>query len=241
MPTVIRDQPTSEEVRARLAAEGRPVLVAYSGGKDAMAAVVALREAGIDMVLAHLYPIPGREPGRPLQFVEDGLRRHEDELGLQIHRYPHPSFYRWIEQNTFMAPERLQINENSAIPPPTFDEMWKMIRADLDLPPDTWVADGVRAADSIVRRASFVKHGVMKPKSHKVSPVCDWLKAEVYAAIERGGLTLPVDYEWFGRSFDGIDYRFLAPMREHAPDDYARVLEWFPLADLEIFRVEGRV
>jgi hypothetical protein len=48
-------------------------------------------------------------------------------------------------------------------------------------------------------------------------------------------LTGSPEYEWFGRSFDGIDWRFLAPIKQHAPDDYARILDWFPLADLEVF------
>ena len=43
-------------------------------------------------------------------------------------------------------------------------------------------------------------------------------------------MPLPVDYEMFGRSFDGIDYRFISPIKERFPDDYARILEWFPMA-----------
>ena len=48
MPTIIKGQPTSAEVRATLAAEGRPVLVAFSTGKDALACELALQDAGID-------------------------------------------------------------------------------------------------------------------------------------------------------------------------------------------------
>lgn len=55
-------------------------------------------------------------------------------------------------------------------------------------------------------------------------------------AISAEGIGLPPDYEWFGRSFDGLDHRFLAPLSEHAPADYQRVLRWFPLADLELAR-----
>ena len=106
------------------------------------------------------------------------------------------------------------------------------------LPADTWVADGVRAADSIVRRASFTQHGAMKPASRKVSPIYDWLKAEVMGAINQANIALPIDYQWFGRSFDGIDHRFLKPIHDNAPDDYQRILEWFPLAELELVRAE---
>lgn len=228
--------PSSEEIRQRLYDEGRPVAVAFSGGKDCMAAELALQETGVETVLCHLYLIPGREPGKTLNFIEDGLCRLEDQWQKPIHRYPHPSFYRWLNNFLFQAPENCAVIEAAMLPTPTYEEMWQLIRADLGLDPDTWVADGVRAADSLPRRASIKAHGAMKPKHHKVSPVWDWLNRSVYGFIERKGVKLPIDYEWFDRSFDGIDYRFLKPVHDNAPDDYERILEWFPLAELELIR-----
>ena len=49
---------------------------------------------------------------------------------------------------------------------------------------------------------------------------------------------LPVDYHMFGRTFDGIDYRFLAPLKKNRPADYQKVLDWFPLAEMEVWRYE---
>jgi hypothetical protein len=230
MPTIIKGQPTSAEVCATLAAEGRPVLVAFSTGKDALACELALRDAGVETRLAYLYLVPG------LRFVDHTLAQQEDLLEKPIARYPHPSLWRMLNNLVFQPPERCAIIEAAAMPTTKYDAMWSLIRQDMGLPVDTWVADGVRAADSIVRRASLVSHGVMKPGKHKVSPVADWLKAEVMGRIERAGIPLPVDYEWFGRSFDGIDRRFLEPLSQHAPQDYRRVLDWFPLAELDMIR-----
>lgn len=230
MTTVIKGQPTSEEVRRQLAQEGKPVLVAFSTGKDALATELALQDAGIETHLAYLYTIPG------LRFVEETLAQQEDLLGKQIHRYPHPSLWRMLNNLVFQPPERCAIIEAAQMPTIDYDTMWELIRDDLGLAPDTWVADGVRAADSIQRRASLVRHGVMKPATRKVSPIADWLKAEVMGRIEAARIPLPVDYEWFGRSFDGIDFRFTEPLSRFAPDDFERVLEWFPLAELDIIR-----
>lgn len=236
MPTVIKGQPTSAEVRARLAAEGRPVLVAFSGGKDSIAATLALREDGIETVLAYLYAIPPGPDGVGLRFVQESLDQLSVELGQEIHQYPHPSLYRMLNALVFQPPERCAIIEAAQLPDPTYEQTWDLIREDLGLPADTWCADGVRAADSIVRRASLTRHGVIKPASRKVSVVCDWLKHEVLAALARHGVSLPREYAWFDRSFDGFDRRFLEPLAEHAPDDFQRVLHWFPLAELELIR-----
>ena len=232
MPTTVKGQPPSTEIRRRLADENRPVLVSMSLGKDAIATQAALTDEDIETVLVYLYLIPG------LRFVEDTIHTLEDAFGQRIHQYPHPSLYRWLNNLTFQPPERCAVIEAAQLPTPTYDQLWQLIKDDLGLPQDTWQADGVRAADSIVRRASLTRHGPMKPSNHKVSPIFDWLKAEVMDCIQSHGVPLPIDYKWFGRSFDGIDYRFLAPLREHAPHDYQRVLDWFPLADLEIMRAE---
>lgn len=228
--------PSSAEIRKSLTEEGRPVCVAFSGGKDCIAAELALREAGVETVLAHLYLIPGSEHGKTLRFVEDGLSRLEDQLGKEIHRYPHPSFYRMLNNLVFQPPERCAVIESAQLPTVDYESMWELIREDLGLPNDTWVADGVRAADSIVRRGSIKRHGAMKPKHHKVSPIWDWKQGKVFDFISDHGIDLPVDYEWFGRSFDGIDYRFLSKIKENSPSDFEQILSWFPLADLELMR-----
>lgn len=234
MPTQIKGQPTSAEVIARLKAEGRPVALSFSCGKDSIAAWIALEDAGVEVVPVYMYSVP---PGT-LRFVEDDVAYFESSFGVHIHQYPHPAYFAFFNHFICQAPQNLGIIEASCMPEPKYPEMWRLIKDDLGLPQDTWVADGVRAADSIVRRASFVRHGVMKASSRKVSVIADWLKAEVMAAIERRGIALPIDYELFGRSFDGLDYRFLAPMRDKLPDDYARLLEIYPMAELDIARHE---
>lgn len=173
-------------------------------------------------------------PLRTLRFIEDDLARIGDHLGQVVHKYPHPSLFGWLRTHVFQPPERCELIDAADLAPITFEDVWTLIRDDLNLPADTWVADGVRAADSIVRRASLTRHGVMKPHLRKVSPIHDWLKREVMGRIEEAGIALPIDYEWFGRSFDGLDYRFLKPVRDNAPKDYERILDWFPLADLEM-------
>jgi hypothetical protein len=209
-------------------------------GKDATAAALALQDDSIPFEMCYLYYMPG------LHFIDETITQFEEGFGKRIHKYPHPSLWRWLNNFTFQTPERCAIIEAAAIPAIDYEETWSLIKDDLGLPQDTWVADGVRAADSIPRRASLSRHGLMKPSNHKVSPVADWVIAELRDRLrdadlplpykDKHGVPLPIDYKWFGRSFDGLDYRFIEPLKRNAPDDFARVLEWFPLADLELFR-----
>lgn len=230
MPTKIKGQPTSAEVLDRLAGEGRPVLLACSLGKDSLGAWCALRDAGIEVIPAYLWYLPY------LAFVDQELEHYQQMFGCEIHCYPHPSYYRWIANGVYQPPARLRAIAELDIVPPDYDQTWALIKADLGLPADTWVADGVRAADSIVRRASFVRNGVMKQTTRKVSPIADMLKGELMELLGRHQVDLPIDYDIWGRSFDGIDYRFMAPMAERLPGDFARVHEWFPLVDVELER-----
>ena len=48
----------------------------------------------------------------------------------------------------------------------------------------------------------------------------------------------PPDYELFGRSFDGLDMRFMKPLREKRPDDFAVVKKWYPFIEADEKRWE---
>lgn len=228
MTTDIRGQGTSVEVRAKLKAEANPVLLAFSCGKDSIAAWLALRDEGIEVEPCYLYYVPG------LKFVEDELDYFEQEFGQKIHRYPHPSLYRWIMQAVFQAPERLRFIEASQLPIPDYDQEWDLIRKDLKLPKKTWCADGVRAADSIQRRGAFVRYGYFRKR--KVSVIGDWLKGETLDYIADHDIDLPIDYEWFGRSFDGLDKRFTEVLKKNDPDDFEVLKAWFPLLEVDHVR-----
>lgn len=238
MPTKIKGQPASAEIIDRLKKENRPVLVSFSLGKDAIATELALQDAGVETVLCYLYYVPRSKDGVSLEFIDETIGYFEAKWGKPIHRYPHPAIYHFLNHLIFQPPERIQTIEDAQLPEITYDKLWPLIKDDLGLPQDTWIADGVRAADSIVRRASFVTHGLMKSKSRKVSPIADYLKAEVLEIIERHDIDLPIDYDLFGRSFDGIDYRFTKPLLEKRPADYERLKHWYPMLDIDIFRHE---
>lgn len=207
-------------------------LLAFSTGKDAIAAWLAIREHFDEVVPYYLYLVP------ELEFVEESLSYYEKFFGVKITRLPHPSLHRWLNNFVFQAPQNCLCIEQARLPNFDYVHVQQAMVKMHELPKDTLVADGVRAADSPMRRVAIKTHGTISYKQFKYHPIWDWRKKDLIDCFNKHNIKLPVDYKIFGRSFDGLDLRFLMPLKKHLPNDYKKILEWFPLAELEAFRYE---
>ena len=229
---------SSKRVRDKLRESG-PVLLGFSRGKDSIAAWCALEDAGVDVIPFHLYRIPG------LRFEAESIDYFQDAFKTRIYQLPHPYFWQSMVGYQFQTPERCATIDAAHVTPPTYEQIVDMLREYFGVP-DAWYVDGVSANNSLVRRTAIKTHGVMKPKHKKAHPIWDWALKDVRETIEGNSLELPPDYTWFaknpgkldGRSFDGLDARFLGPLKKFAPDDYQRLLDWYPLASTEADRWE---
>jgi hypothetical protein len=232
---------TTEELRQRwpwgqalldqIAREGDTLFLAFSCGKDSLAAWLVLRER-FRVVPVYKYLVPG------LSFVAESIAYYEDFFQTRIIQMPHPSLYRWLNRATFQAPQNLALI--LAAHPESFshEDVMRCVAHDQGLPESTWAAVGTRAADSPHRRMAFAKHGPIRHASRTFFPVWDMNKAELLDLLRSARVKLPAEYRVFGRSFDGLDFRFLHGIRRYWPADYARILEFFPLACLELLRHE---
>ncbi|OQS32996.1 phosphoadenosine phosphosulfate reductase [Chromobacterium haemolyticum] len=207
-------------------------LLAFSTGKDAIAAMLAIQPHFDAVHPYYLYLVPG------LEFVEESIDYYERFFGVQIKRLPHPSLHRWLNSFIFQPPERCRVIEQAGLPNFEYTDIQRAIVESEGLPQNMLVADGVRAADSPMRRIAIMTHGPVSYKQLRFHPVWDWRKADLITAFKKANVRLPVDYKIWGRSFDGLDLRFILPMKKHLPRDYKKVLEWFPLIELEVFRWE---
>jgi hypothetical protein len=224
---------TSAKLREKMAElTGDTAFLAFSCGKDAIAAWLAIKPHFKRIIPVHYVAVPG------LTFIEKSLAYYEDFFECKILRRLHPGFVRILRANVFQSPEHWMAVEDADLPPESqysHETIWADVRR-TENAPNAFVANGVRACDSPYRRLSYQKHGAVNWNRMSWWPICDWNLQMVDEALSASGVKLPVDYRLWGRSFDGIDHRFLEPMRRLMPEDYKRVLEWFPLADLEMFR-----
>lgn len=206
-------------------------MLSFSCGKDSWAAWLSARDT-FEFTPYYLYLIPG------LEFVEAYLDYAEHKLGTRIIRLPHPSLNRMLNRFVFQPPERCAVIEAAALPEYDFTDIADAVRDIAGLPDDAFVASGVRAADSPIRRIALKKNGGVSVNRRIFYPCWDWLKDRLIDELKAADIKLPPDYLMFSRTFDGIDLRFLAPLRQHYPRDYQRILDWFPLADMELARYE---
>lgn len=223
---------TGDETIAAVRERQPETLLAFSTGKDAIAAWLAIRDHFEAVHPYYLYLVPG------LEFVDESLAYYERFFGARIARLPHPSLHRWLNACVFQPPERASVILQAGLPMHDYSDIRKVMIEDRGLQADMLVADGVRAADSPMRRIAIGRHGPISLAQGRYHPIWDWRKADLVAEFERSGVRLPEDYRMFGRSFDGLDARFLVPLKRHRPQDYRRVLDWFPLAEFEVDRWE---
>lgn len=229
-------RPLPSEDLCRVVAErsGGRAALAFSAGKDSVAAWLQMRRHFDEITPVFFYLVPD------LEFIEAGLAYYERFFGTRIMRLPHPSVYRMLAENVFQPPPNWPVTQAAGMVSLEFDEVWAEIYKEIEAGPEVLAGVGVRAADSVARRLSTITHGAVNLRTRQFFPIWDWNKARLVEEFEASGVKLPYEYTLFGRSFDGIDFRFLASIKEHFPRDYDRILEFFPLAELELLRMQWR-
>ncbi len=211
---------------------GGTAMLSFSCGKDSIGCWIQLRRYFKNIYPVYMYLVPG------LEFVEESLRYYEKKLGSEIYRLPHPSLYRLLRNGVFQTPDRWMVTDQvrGILPELDYDDLAIESKNHFKLPPETYNAVGIRSADSPMRRTVILKHGSVNHRKLVFWPVYDWNADRLFDEIKNSGIKLPKDYDMFGRSFDGIDRRFLEKIRVHCPKDYKRILEFFPMAELELKR-----
>lgn len=211
--------------------KSRRALIAFSNGKDSIAAWLAMRDH-FEVVPYFLEAVPG------LEFIEDGLTYYERFFGTKIIRVPHPSVLRMLRECVFQPPERVEVIDSLDIRPPSYEAINEAVKQRVGWSAEPLCATGLRISDNLLRRTAIRRHGPITLGVRKFYPVWDWSIDHMVKQFNRAGIQLPVDYRMFGRSFDGLSAYYLLPIRKHFPRDYQRILDLYPLAEVIVRRAE---
>lgn len=223
---------TSNSVIDAIAQSSPTVMLSFSCGKDSIAAWLAIRGRFEKIVPFYMYLIPD------LEFVEESLLYYERFFDSRISRYPSPSLYRMLNNCVFQPPERIRVVDEVGLPDFDRDDVQQVCAEDNALPASCFTAIGNRISDNLVRRMAYRRSGAINHTRKTFWPIFDWTNDDLRKSFRASGVKLPIDYSMFGRSFDGLNIRYLWPIKQKFPRDYARILELFPLADLEVYRYE---
>lgn len=213
------------------------ILLSFSCGKDSIAAWLHCKKYFKNIIPFMFYVVPD------LKFVEASIKYYENFFGTHIIRLPHPAFLRMLTNSLFQPfGSELYLLEHSNLQEAIYDHITiadcirKAKNLDMNLP----VAVGVRAADSARRQLVVRKNGVISTNRKTFYPIFDYKKEDVVNIIRQANLKLPFDYHMFYRSYDGLMYLYVEPIKRYFPEDYERIKEYFPMVEAEIKRVQYR-
>lgn len=202
----------------------------FSGGKDAVASWLKLREYFHTIYPVFYYLLPN------LQVIEENLQYYEDYFKTKIIRVPNPNLFRMLNSGVYQTPTTNRIIQSYEFPDYTYDDVFEWVKEDLNLPPSTWVAIGNRMFDNLNRYGSIKKYGAHNEKRRTFYPVWDYKIADVVDICKKHNIKLSKEYTIWGKSFDGLDHRFIKPLKEHYPGDYEIVKSYFPLIEADLLR-----
>ncbi len=222
---------TSDELCQHVAAlTGGVAILGFSAGKDSVAAWLQMRRYFTRIIPYYRYHIPG------LAFVERTLAYYEDFFKTPIVRVCDPYLRGRLHELQYQTPRRAAIlDELKFIRRFESIETVASIRRTQNAPL-AMVGSGWRANDSMRRRITMQRFGVIQPKNQIFFPVFDWADKRLIQEFTDSGVKLAPDYAILGRSFESIRHPFSTRVRETWPEDYERMLRWFPLLQADELR-----
>ena len=209
------------------------IALKFSGGKDSVAMWLICREIFPTIIPIFHYWIPN------LDFVEKTIRMYEKYFGQDIVRMPHPNLLNYLANGSYQPPHRWNVIEEYNQATVDYDEPVDWVMEDLGYEDGYWVAVGIKASDSPIRQRAIAENGAWTPAKKLFYPVADLRKADLIELFRQHNAPLSEDYAVFGRSFDGLQCRYLEKIRKHYPDDYKTILRWFPDVEAEFMRAKA--
>lgn len=194
------------------------VLVGLSGGKDSVVTLDICARFFRHVQPFFLYLVPG------LEFQERTLRYYEKRFGVEIVRAPHFMLSEFLRYGVFRM-------HDTSVPIVSTRETYDWLREKTGI---YWIACGERITDSIIRRAMIKKSGSIDAKRGRIYPIAYWNKGEVMQHLKVRKLPLSEENRALGFSFRSLAPDNLIPIKTLYPEDYARMVAWFPLLEASI-------
>lgn len=223
-------------LRARRAAKlsGGSVIVGLSG-KDAITTLDICKQEFERVEAFFMYLVPG------LECVERPVKAIAAQLSVKLHLVPHWELSKFVKYAVFRDP----VPNANKLRCLKLVDVEKHLRAVSGI---NWFGYGERASDSYARQLYTRRYkgedidGVHEAW-RRVWPIYDWSTRDVLSYLRGRRLPLPPRVGADTGSVNGTTGINLFPdsllwLKRNYPDDYAKVLAFFPHAEVQVRRLE---
>lgn len=214
---------------SRLREQTDSILVALSGGKDALAVLDLCCRYIPRVECYYMYLVSGLETFEAP--VDAACRRHN----VVVHKVPHWDLARLIKHSVL----RPHTRGASDLRELRLRDVESALRERTGI---SWIATGERATDSFNRRFFTSFADGVNAKLQRTYPIHDWLDRDVYAYLRARDIEPPKRFGFVKNRSSGfaLTGQCLAALRDTNPADFAKVLRVFPYAKSEIIKHEQR-
>jgi len=220
--------------RALADGDGR-LIVGLSGGKDSLVTLdLACRAAGAEaserVLPFFMFLVRG------LRCVEAGIEAAAARHRVRVVYFPHWILDRHLAGANLM-PHPLWRAQRQSRAPLGINDIERAARAKIGA--EAFIAYGHRMDESLPRRGMLKGRAGYLEKERRVYPLWNWSSKDVFAYLRARRIPLPVQ---LGKGdVSGVDLTLpaMSVLKEHYPDDYARVREVFPYVDALFVRAES--
>ena len=198
------------------------ILVAFSGGKDSLVCLDLCCRIFPVVKCFFMHFVPN------LKCTEDSLDYARVRWKVNIAQYPHWVLIKCLKDGIYCDQGHQQDN----LPDWTLRDVYDLARAEAGC---KYIVNGAKDADSLWRRRFF---NTTKGWTDMVYPIRKWNKMDVlaYCKVRQ----IPVPKLSTTASATGVDLSTpsLLFLHQHYPEDFQRLLKWFPYAEAVIKREE---
>lgn len=205
------------------------ILVGLSGGKDSLATLdIVCRSEAFDRVQCFaMYLVPG------LECFETPVRAAAERHGVPVEFVPHWDLARLLQSAVLRHPsERAARIKRQAL-----STVERALEVKFGI---AWSAMGYRAADSAARAMDARTCDGVQERVRRLWPIWNWTNLAVhhYLRIRR----IPETPQLVPGQSSGVSLepRTLLAIRDRFPQDYQRILEVFPFAEVQVRRAEAQ-
>jgi len=220
---------TLETIKRVSALTDRAILFHSATGKDSIALLDLMRPHFDNILCVYMYIVP------ELEHINKYIDYAENKYKVKFIQIPHYALYSYIKSGYL----GIKKNENTKLP--KLSQLTERICLKYGI---DWAFFGFKQSDSMNRRLMLrtYENNTINHKTKRCYPLSEWKNNDVLKYIETKQLINPINYggnaQSSGTSIDDIN--FLLWCKNNYPNDYKKILSYFPLAEIKVYKHENK-